>query len=186
MIRARAAIALGALALAPAAAADVVPLADRDHTGVPALDGGSVVYVNQDRSRLRVFEQPLAGGAAAELARVADPDAGRAGWALDAGAAGLALRMYTTGRPRLYAGPRQGPLALVQRRARRGVQNVEQRDLFAVPGGPLRRHDPARTGAQDPRAGAGRDLHHDRARDRSGRPPPRGHHLLAQVPVTKP
>jgi hypothetical protein len=137
MFRPLAAVLLGALALAPAAAADVVPLADRDHTGVPALDGGSVVYVNADRSRLRVFEQPLAGGAAAELARVADPDAGRAGWALDAGTAGLALRMYTTGRPRLFAGPRQGPLALVQRRARRGVLNVEQRDLFAVPGGPL-------------------------------------------------
>jgi hypothetical protein len=40
---------------------------------VPALDGDRVVYVNPDRSRLRVFEQPLAGGAAAELARVAEP-----------------------------------------------------------------------------------------------------------------
>ena len=140
MLRLLAAALLGAITLAPAAAADVRALADRDFQGAPALDGDRVVYVNPDHNRLRVFQQPLAGGAAGELARVPEPSSrivGRPTWDLAAGAAGLALRMQPVSGPsQLLAGPPRGPLALI-RRGNRGAPLVEERDLFSVPGGPL-------------------------------------------------
>jgi hypothetical protein len=66
---------LGSLLLAAPAVADVRSLADRDDMGAPALDGDRVVHVAPGRDRLRVFEQPLAGGAATQLASVAEPPA---------------------------------------------------------------------------------------------------------------
>ena len=125
------------LALIPAApaAADVRVLAEREDLGAPVLDGGRVVYGDGSRRALTVFEQPAAGGEAVELARVAVP---RPSWELDRSAAGLALRMGPLRDVRrLLAGPPQGPLGLVQRRAREGPAVAEERGVFAVPGGPL-------------------------------------------------
>jgi hypothetical protein len=137
-----AALALAAALAVPAvAAADVRPLAERASLGVPALDGGRVVYADADRDALSVLTQPADGGPVTELARLAEPSTrlrGRPAWDLDAGAGGLAVRLYPPGgRPRLLAGPPEGPLSLVQRRADLGAAMAEARDLFAVPGGPL-------------------------------------------------
>ena len=125
------------LAFPAAAHADVRPLAEREHLGVPALEGGRVVYGDADRDALTVLTQPAGGGPVSELARL-PARRGHPDWELDAGEGGLALRMYPTAGPtRLLAGPAGGPLALVQRRARPGPAMAEERDLFAVPGGPL-------------------------------------------------
>ena len=135
MVRSVLAAVLLALIPAAPAAADVRVLAEREDLGAPVLDGGRVVYGDGSRRALTVFEQPAAGGEAVELARVAVP---LPSWELDRSAAGLALRMGPLRDVRrLLAGPPQGPLGLVQRRAREGPAVAEERGVFAVPGGPL-------------------------------------------------
>ena len=154
------------LALAAPAAADVRPLAQRDGLGVPVLDGDRVVYADADRDALSVLVQPVGGGRVTELARLPEPPTrfvGRPGWDLDAGLGGLALRMYPAGGAgRLFAGPPEGPLALVQRRAAAGPAAAEERDLFAVPGGPLVVERTDRLGAllRAVLRPPGADLHH--------------------------
>lgn len=125
---------IATLLLAAPAAADVRPLADRTDLGAPALNGDRVVYGDPGRTRLRVFEQPLAGGAATQLASLPTR---RPAWDLAAGPDGLALRLYELRRrPQLLAGPPQGPLARVPGGSR-GSRFAEAPDLFSVPGGPL-------------------------------------------------